>query len=132
MAYIVKKNVVNTVIDEIYFGTKMSIANNFVTKISDGNLDNDENDKVRKRSAQASASENGEVWGRAFWQCRQELGKNLVDRVLFQAWKQTTTLSDSADALRGFSKSVLALAAERDERVARCFTLQFQKRNLPM
>jgi hypothetical protein len=96
-------------------------------------LDNDEKGNAKKRPAQAGDTERGEVWGRAFWECRKELERDIVDRILFQAWTKAAPLSNSADALKGFSRSVVELSrGNRDERSAKCFTLQFQRRDLPL
>jgi hypothetical protein len=93
----------------------------------------DGKDNTKKRLARSGDSENGEVWGRAFWQCRNDLGRDVVDRILFQAWAKAAPPNDSVDALKGFSKSVVnSGGAGHDERSAKCFTLQFQKRDLPL
>ncbi len=95
-------------------------------------LSEDGKDDVKKRSLQSGRSERGEVWGRAFWQCRRDIGSDVVDKILFSAWKEAAPPNDAADSLRSFARKVVDLASKQDARSAECFTSQFRRRNLPL
>ncbi len=54
----------------------------------------------------------------AFWQCRRDIGSDVVDKILFSAWKEAAPPNDAADLLRSFARKVVDLASKQDARSA--------------
>lgn len=95
-------------------------------------LTDDNRSDAKKRSPQSGRSERGEVWGRAFWQCRGYKDAGVADNILFEAWKVAAPVNDDDAPLKSFAGKVIELAHKHDARLAECFTVQFRRRSLPL
>src|SRR5262249_5147195 len=78
-------------------------------------LENDR--KFPKSITQRTYHDVREVWGGTFWDMRKQLGKDVVDKMLFSTWE--AVISDGIeDSTQHFVRALLDAADENGDREA--------------
>jgi hypothetical protein len=95
-------------------------------------------DKLRLRSldndakySEVDAPDHALVWGGALWQCRAQLGRDIVDKVALQAWTDTVKQSSGLDSLKAFGSLLGKWENSLHEGGPSCFVQQMTQRGLP-
>jgi hypothetical protein len=72
----------------------------------------------------------GEIWGAVLWQCRRELGADVVDKIALQAWKDVKPEKTGPPNLWAFSAALVKGEGTAGKRT-NCFSREIAKRGLP-
>jgi hypothetical protein len=72
----------------------------------------------------------GEIWGAALWQCRHELGADVVDKITLQAWKNMNVGKAERKDLKTFSAALVKGEATTGKQTS-CLSHQIAQRGLP-
>ena len=77
----------------------------FGVEVSNRNLEN-ERSFAEIRIGETELHDAGNVWGGAFWELRQSIGRETIDRLVLSAWG-AIDLSASSDDIRIFARELL-------------------------
>jgi hypothetical protein len=84
---------------------------------------------ARYGSAKSESHARREVWGAALWQCRHELGADVVDKIALQAWKDMNVEKGKPANLKTFSAALVKGETTAGKRT-NCLSLQIAQRAL--
>jgi hypothetical protein len=72
----------------------------------------------------------GEVWSAALWTCRQQLGRDVVDKISRRAWTGLTA-DDTPEIVRKFGSALVKEEIVAMGRPSGCLDVQMRERELP-
>jgi hypothetical protein len=90
-------------------------------------LDND----LKYSKVESELHHRGEVWGGAFWRCRAQLGRDVVDPVLVKAWLDLAPEIAASGAAKKFAAAVATSERAATGKPDSCMAQQVKERGLP-
>jgi hypothetical protein len=91
------------------------------------NLDND----LKYKDVEQGQHPRGEVWGGAFWRCRAQLTRDILDPIVVKAWLDIAKDVGSPTAGKRFGTVVAAREKAATAKSDSCMAQQIKERGLP-